>query len=258
MDEIVLLPSDHRSAAALIGALDPPHRVRAVSTFAALENLLENGLPLACLVDIFDSAPPTPLDVLRQLRGRYPTLALVVATDFTGREMDLYRLGRIRVDGVIRMEENPTPRDITAVVEKAIAASLATRVVRAQGRGLPPLGREALRWAIEHAEFRPQVSELAAAMAMGPRALSREMRSLKLGSARKLLLWGRLIRASHLLERSVETVESVAFRLGYSSSGALGKALKRHVGYSPTELLEHGGVQLAINVLRERSLPVGD
>jgi transcriptional regulator GlxA family with amidase domain len=184
-------------------------------------------------------------------------VALVIASDFTGREMELYHLGRLSVDGVIRMEESPTPRHIMAVVDQAIAASLATRVVLACGGSLPTLGQEAIRWAIEHAESRPQVSELAVAMAVGRRPLSREMRALGLGPPRKLLLWGRLVLASHLLERSTETVERVAFRLGYSSGGALGKALKRHVGYSPTELPRRGGVELTIRVLRKKVLQLG-
>jgi AraC-like DNA-binding protein len=249
LDEIVLLPSDQRTAAALVGALDPPHRITAVHDFDEMEARLETGQPLACLLDIFDPAPRIPLNALRRVRRRYPSVALVIASDFTGREMELYHLGRLNVDGVIRMEEAPHPRDILAVVDRAIAACLATRVVLMFTEALPLLGQEAIRWAIEHAESRPQVSELAAAMALAPKALSREMKAMRLGSPRKLLLWGRLVLASHLLGRSTETVESVAFRLGYSSGGALGKALKRHVGHSPTELLNRGGVQLTIQVL---------
>jgi AraC-like DNA-binding protein len=256
LNEIVLLPSDQRAAATLIGALDPPHRIQVVGTFSKLEAVLEKAQPLACLMDIFDPAPPIPLNALGQLRRRHPGLAVIIASDFFGREMELYHLGRLRVDGVIRMEEGPTPRHILGVVDRAIAASLATRVVLTCGGSLPPVGQEAIRWAIEHAESRPQVSDLVAAMAVKPRSLSREMRALRLGSPRKLLLWGRLVLASHLLERSAETVEGTAFRLGYSSGGALGKALKRHVGYSPTELLNRGGVELAIKVFREKIVPI--
>jgi transcriptional regulator GlxA family with amidase domain len=117
------------------------------------------------------------------------------------------------------------------------------------------LAQDAVRWAIEHAESRPQVSELAAALAMSPRALLREMKALNLGSPRALLLWARLIRASHLLERPSETVESVAFRLGYSTGGALGKALKRHVGYSPSELLRQGGLAWTLDVFQTNGFP---
>jgi AraC-like DNA-binding protein len=181
-------------------------------------------------------------------------VAIVVASDFGGREMDLYHLGRLSVDGVIRMEDHPSSRDILSVVDRAIATSLATRVILRTAKDLPPLAQEAIRWAIEHAETSPQVSELAAALAMSPRVLLREMKILNLVSPRALLLWGRLIRASHLLERPSETVESVAFHLGYATGGALGKALKRHVGCNPTDLLKRGGLAWTLDVFQRKGL----
>jgi len=232
----------------LVGALDPPYRVGSVEGIEDLETRLQVSEPQACILDIFDPPPPIPLNSLASLRRKHPTVALVIAADFSGREMDLYHLGRLSVDGVIRMENRPHPRDVLAVVEGAIAASLATRVLQKGNVDLPLLGQEAIRWAIEHAEHTPQVSDLAAAMATNTRSFMREMKAVGLGSPRDLLLWGRLIRASHLLERSDETVESVAFRMGYSSGGALGKALKRHVGCSPTELLDRGGVAWTLGV----------
>ncbi|MBT8398006.1 MAG: helix-turn-helix transcriptional regulator [Gemmatimonadetes bacterium] len=249
MDDILVLPSDQRAAAALNGALEPPYRVGSVAGIEDLVASIKMREPQACILDIFDPPPPIPLSSLGSLKRNHPNVALVIASDFSEREMDLYHLGRLSVDGVIRMENRPNARDVLAVVDRAIAASLATRVIRESAVRISPLGQEAIRWAIEHAEHTPQASDLAAAMAMSPRSFMREMKAVGLGSPRALLLWGRLIRASHLLERSAETVESVAFKLGYSSGGALGKALKRHVGCSPTELLDQGGVMRTMEVL---------
>ena len=254
MDEIFLLQSDQRALAVLTGALDPPYGVRVVESFDELEELLRTQEPHACVLDAFDSSPSIPLTSLRQLRRSHPTVALVIASVFSGREMDLYHLGRLSVDGVIRLEDPIPAREIFAVVDRAIMTSLATRVVLGAGKNLPTLAQEALRWAIEHAEARPQVSELAAALAMSPRALLREMKALDLVPPRTLLLWGRLIRASHLLQRSSETVESVAFHLGYATGGALGKALKRHVGCSPTDLLQRGGLDWTLDLFTRQGL----
>jgi AraC-like DNA-binding protein len=178
----------------------------------------------------------------------------VVASDFTGREIELYHLGRMSVDGVIRMEEAPPPREVRKVLDEAIATSMAQMVVQGVARGLPPLAQEAIRWTIEHAEARTQVSQLAAALALSPRTFRREMKALDLAPPRDLLLWGRLIRASHLLERSHETVESVAFHLGYATGGTLSKALKRHVGCSSTELLRRGGLAWTLDIFRRKGL----
>lgn len=169
-------------------------------------------------------------------------MALVVASDFSEKEMDLYHLGRLSVDGVIRLEDQPDRRAIRNAVNRAIASALAGRVIAAARNTLPPLGQEILRWSIEHAEARPQVSELAAALAMSPRVLRREMSDRGLPNPRAFLLWGRLVRAIDLLERPGETVEGVALQLGYATGGALRKALRRHTGMSPTALLAKGGL----------------
>jgi AraC-like DNA-binding protein len=259
LDDIFLLQSDQRATATLVGSLSPPYRVRVATELRELEGLLEKAEPQACVLDIAGSPISPSLPSLRRLRRGYPTLCLIIASDFSGREMDLYHLGRLNVDGVIRLEDRPSARDILSLVENSIAAALATHVAHTATGDHPPLVQEAVRWAIEHADNRPQVSELAAALAMSPRAFLREMKALDFGPPRALLLWGRLIRASHLLERSSQSVESIAFRLGYSTGGALGKALKRHVGHSPTELLECGGLACTLEVFLKKGLaPAGE
>lgn len=251
MEDILLLQSDPRAAAALTGALSPPLRVRPFRSLGELEKALQKGQPQGCLLDLFDSPGPNRLTSLSRLRRTYPRIALIVASDFRGREMELYDLGRIGVDGVIRMEADLSSRDLLAVVDRALAASLATQVLLSAPEGYPPLLKETIRWAIEHAETRPQVSEMAAAVAMSPRVLRKEMGTLVQLRPRNLLLWGRLLRASYLLERSGETVESVAFRLRYATGGALGKALKNHVGCGPTELVGRGGLAWAVGIFHQ-------
>lgn len=254
MDDIVLLQSDQRAAAALWGALDPQHSVTSVGNLADLEALLGGGTVRGCILDLFDSSPSVSLSSLSSLRREHPTVALVIASDFRGREMQLYDLGRLQADGVIRMEEDPSPRDILHVVDRALATSLATRVVLSCAEDLPPLPRQAIRWAIEHAEERPQVSEFAAALGTRPRSFHREMKTLGFLSPRALLLWGRLIRASDLLGLPSETVESVAFRLGYATGGGLGKAMKRQLGFSPIQLVRQGGLTRTLEVFRRCGL----
>jgi AraC-like DNA-binding protein len=155
---------------------------------------------------------------------------------------------------VLRLENLPEGREIRAVVEEATAVALAAVVVGGPGRGLPPLAREALRWAIEHAEASPQVSHLAAALGLTPRALLRELKAANGVTPRTLLLWGRLMRASHLLARSQETVESTAFRLGYATGATLRRAFKRHVGCGPTTLLRRGGLWWTLEVFQQKAL----
>lgn len=226
----------------MIAALAPPYGIQVLTSLRELETQLRTSRPRACLLDIFNSPKSVTLPTLRRFRGRNPSMALVIASDFSGREMELYHLGRLSVDGVIRLEDRPDRRQIRAAVDRAMASSLAKKVILKADGTLPPMAQGIIRWSIEHAEARPQVSDLAAALAMSPRVLRKETNTLGLPSPRAFLLWGRLVRATDLLERPTETVERVALHLGYGTGGALGKAFRRHIGMSPTALLEKGGL----------------
>jgi len=219
-----------------------------------LERLLPARGPRACILDYFHPSLPIPRIALRRIRRSHPSLALLVVGDFTDREMDLYHLGRMSVDGVIRLEEALTPRQVLSALEEAFSARLAEVVIQTAAADLPPLAQETIRWTIERAGPSSRVGDLARALAVSPRTLLRELRAMDLSSPRTLLLWGRLIHASHLLERPGETVENVAFRLGYATAATLGKALKNHVGFSPTALCERGGLAWTLGVFRQKGL----
>ena len=236
-------------------ALEPPYHLETVRDWKELERLIRLRAPLGCILDIFPLDPVSILRALRKLRRDHPSPALIACSDFTGREMELYHLGRLNVDGVIRLEEELPARRILGIVDRAMVAALASMVLRSVEDQHPPLVREAVRWAIEHAEHRPQVSDLAAALALSPRSLARELKTAGVAPPSSLLLWGRLIQASYLLAGPHETVESVAFRLAYSTAGALRKALKRHVGCSPTALLKRGGLALTLEAFERTGLP---
>ena len=254
MAEILLQLSDSRAYALLSAALDSRYQCRQIQSLKDVETYVPMGGPRGCVLGLFDKSAPPPLNDLRTLRRKHPTLALVLAADFSGREMDLYHLGRVNVDGVLRLEEKPSARQVLTVVNEALATCLAEVVVQTVAQDLPPIAQEAIRWTIERAESRPRVPDLAAALSLTPHTLLRELRAVELAAPRDLLLWARLIQASHLLERPSETVENVAFRLGYGTGSNLRKALKRHVGCSPTALLKRGGLAWTLGVFRREGL----
>ncbi len=254
MAEILLQISDPRAYALLSVALTPRYQCQRIDSLRDVEALVPRGGPRGCILGLYDKSVPAPLTSLRSLRRKHPSLALILAADFSGREMDLYHLGRVNVDGVIRLEEKPSARRVLAVVNEALATCLAEVVVQTVAPSLPSIAQEAIRWTIQRAESRPRVSDLAAALSLTPPRLLRELRAVEMATPRDLLLWARLIQASHLLERPNETVENVAFRLGYGTGSNLRKALKRHVGFSPTALLEHGGLAWTLSVFRREGL----
>lgn len=254
MSVLLLLDPDPHTRAFLVDALSPTYRLVIVQSWSDLERSLRIGTHLGCILDVFNLDQASTLPSIRRLRRNHPGPALIACSDFTGRQMDLYHLGRMNVDGVIRLEEELSPRRVREVVDRAMLAALASLVLRKTAKDLPSLIQEGIRWAIERAGARPQVSDLAAALGVSPRTLNRATREAGVAPPSSLLLWGRLIQASYFLVRSDETVESVAYRLEYSTAGALRKALKRHVGCSPTSLVQQGGLALTLDMFKHNGL----
>jgi AraC-like DNA-binding protein len=158
------------------------------------------------------------------------------------------------VGGIIRLEENPKPREILHVVDRALTTALAERIVADLASHRPAFAQHAIRWSIESSEARPTAREMARALGLSPGSLRRKLGATGLPPPRVLLLWGRLIQATHLLEQDRDTVENVAFRLGYSTVGALRKAIKSHLGCAPTVLLEKGGLAWTLGAFQREVL----
>src|SRR4051812_15394685 len=145
-----------------------------------------------CVVDIDHRSSALSLNDLQRLRRRVPPLAIVVAGNFESRELDLFELGRLKIDGVILSGSADPVNETRRAVAAALGAAGALGVTAALTGQVHPLGLESLRWAIEHAEETPTVAQLAEALALSPPVLTRELRQRQLPTPARLLLWGRL------------------------------------------------------------------
>ena len=206
--------------------------------FHALETMPADG----CLLDPYQPGQPVELAEIQRLRERHPALAIVVHGDFKGPEMDLYTLGRLRIDGVVPAAKWNGGQQMRETISEALASSVASRVVASLSPRLPQLALDCLKWSIENSHRNPTAEELAEPFAPSSRSLSRMLRKAGAPSPVRILLWGRLFRAAHMLTDGCTTVEQAAFSLGYSSGAALARALRRETGYPPGELLRRGGI----------------
>lgn len=241
-----LLP-DATAEARLASALDDHHRViRSPSWKHLLRLVVRHPIDL-CVLDVYDPFRPVSFQQLQRLRRRHPDLAILVYTDFTGRESDLFDLGRLQVHGVLQATGHESRREIHAAVDRGLARAAAARVVRSLENRLPPLVLDCIGWTIEHAEEQPRVADLAKAVSSTPRMLARDLRSQDLPTACRLVLWGRILQAARLLESPGTTVDQVAFRVGYANGGALRRAVNRDCGCPPGQLIRRGGLTAAID-----------
>jgi AraC-like DNA-binding protein len=155
---------------------------------------------------------------------------------------------------VVPAGRNEGISQIRDAVAEALASSVAGRVLASLSRRLPRLALDCIKWAIEHCHHHPTVEDLAEPFAVSPRALTRMLRRSGAPSPGRILLWGRLLRAIHLLSERNATVERVAFTVGYSSGAALTRALRRETGYATAEVLRRGGIGCVLDGFARREL----
>jgi AraC-like DNA-binding protein len=79
--------------------------------------------------------------------------------------------------------------------------------------------------------------------------LQRTLRRADLPTPSRILLWGRLLSAAHLLDRDEVSVDRVAHHLGYAAGSSLARALRRETGLPPSEIRSRGGIQCVLDAL---------
>ena len=247
MAVLALMLPDATGSARFASALSDRHRVIHAKSWRQLHRLVMRHPVDLCVLDLYDPFRPVTFTQLQRFRRRHESLALLIHSDFRGRESALFDLGRIQVDGVLQASGREGPREIREAVDWALARSAAGRVVRSLKGRLPDFALDALSWAVEHAEQKPSVDRMTVAIGSTPRALGRDLKSQDLPTPHKLLVWGRLLQAARLLESCECTVDTVAFRLGYSTGGALRRAMKRNTGLPPSILVQRGGLTAALD-----------
>jgi AraC-like DNA-binding protein len=192
---------------------------------------------------------PLPFTRLAWLRRQHARVATLVLLDPRGRELELFRLGRLGVDDVLLDEGEANLSELPSSVDRALIRALARRAgARLRGR-VPHLFVEGLVWAVEQADTRPGPDELARALTRPLDSYRRALRRARLPPPSRVLLWGRLIRAAHMLHREDLSVEVVAHRLGYASASSLARAFRRETGHPPSEIRARGGPVVVLEAL---------
>lgn len=243
---------DPVSRARLHDALGTPYEIVSVRDWTHLWDVVHRRTVDACVVDVYRDVEGEGWRELRRLRRRHPPFALVVYSDFAGRELDLFELGCQGVDGVILAGAGDTRSTVRDAVGQALGCVLGQRIADAVDGRLPRLGRDTLRWSIEHAHRTPDPDALAAGLSMSRPRLARRLRGLELPAPGHMLRWGRIFRGAAMLDSDGRTVESVAWVLGYSSGASLARAFRRETGLPPTDVVRRGGIACVLDRFLER------
>jgi len=229
----------------LRSALRARHAVESCGDWGALTLLCERQPVHMAVLDLFATGEMS-LEPLRQLKRRFPRLPIVAyVTASVERARDLFDAGRSGVDALVVADRDDEPLQLAAILEQAEARSVAGRLREALAHVRPSV-RDAVLVAVTRSHERLTTEGLAQAISTSRRVLANQLVRARLPSPQRLITWGRLIVAAHLLEDVHRSADSVALALHFPSGSAFRNTCQRYLGARPSELRRRGGADFVI------------
>jgi len=229
-------------------AIRDRHELLVCDDWASLIRACERQPVGLALIDIFAGAQPH-FDRIRQIKRRLPRLTLIAYVKFEQeRARDLFDAGRQGMDGLVLAGQNDAPRALLALVEQAESRSLGT-IVRQSLAGLDPVAVDALLVSVTRAHERLSPDALAQLIALPRRTVSAHLLRAGFPSTQRLLTWGRLIVAAHMLEEPRRSAQRVATALAFPSGSAFRNTCQRYLHAAPQEIRSRGGAAYVIRAM---------
>jgi AraC-like DNA-binding protein len=222
------------------------HTVEACSGFDELTRMCEQHPVHLAILDLFVDGEMS-LEPLRQLKRRFPRMGTVAYVDATvERARDLFDAGRAGMDALIIANVDDDALSISAIVEQAEARGVAG-LLRGVLEPLRPSVRDAVLLAVTRAHESLSPDELARRLSLSRRVLAKHLEQAAMPSPQRLITWGRLVVASHLLEDAQRSADNIAMALHFPSGSAFRNTCQRYLQATPSEIRRHGGAHWVVN-----------
>jgi AraC-like DNA-binding protein len=239
-----LLPNTTRLQR-LRAAIRDRHSVAACDDWSALTRMCDSEPVHLAVIDLYADGTAN-FESVRLLKLRFPRVALVAYVTVTPeRARDMFDAGRCGFDGLICADIDDAPMTLMAHVDKAEARSVASLLRRAIG-DLKPTARDAVLASVTRAHERLTPDAFARMLAVPRRLLTRRLTDAGFPPPHRLLTWGRLIVAAHMLEDKHRSADSVAQVLDFPSGSAFRNTCQRYLQATPQQLRERGGATYVI------------
>lgn len=232
----------------LRAALRGRHTVEPCGDWGAVTWLCAQQPVHLAILDLF-AFGDVSFELLRQLKRRFPrltTIAYVAASP--ERAHDLFDAGRVGVDALIVVDRDDEPTRLAAIVEQAEARSVATRIRNALADARPTV-RDAVLIAVTRAHERLSTEQLGETISLSRRVLAKHLDQAHLPPPQRLLTWGRLIVAAHLLEDPHRSADGIAQALHFPSGSAFRNTCQRYLHRTPSEIRRRGGAEFVIEAM---------
>jgi AraC-like DNA-binding protein len=230
------------SAHRLRAALRDRHELLPCENWDAVLHLCER-LPVRLVVfDLFTGGSANFAHT-RMLKRKYPRMIMVAYISFSAdRAHDVFDAGRQGIDGLVIEGADDAPRALLAQIERAESRSLAGSLRRALD-GVPAVALDATLLAVTRAHECLTPDQFAQAFGLARRTMTARLSAVGFPSPQRLLTWGRLLLAAHLLEDESRSAERVAKTLSFPSATAFRNTCHRQLGATPSEIRSRGGAR---------------
>lgn len=210
------------------------------------EDLLRTAGRRPVSIAVVDPKLASDADSLRTLRRMYGSMAIVAYVSIPPTtEFDLFEYGRLGLDAVVVKDKSDSPRMLQATIERAEARGMLDPIRRALG-DLNPTVRDAILMAVSRAQERLSPTSMARALGISRTHLGHQLATAACPSPSQLVVWGRLIVASRMLEDERRSANAVAAALEFPSGSAFRNACQRYLQATPGDIRERGGATYAI------------
>ena len=244
---ITVLTRDQKVRQAVRSPVLREHTVASTRTWERLGWLLRERPATAVVLD--SEALPAGLAedlAVGDLRRRYPSVAALFIVRPGADPVSLFRLGRAGLGNLVLLPVDALVEEVGRAIRTALTSGTASLVARAVSPYVPTREATAIRMALEGVQRGWGTEELAAQMGLTRPHLSVRLKVVGLPSAGHLLVWAKLLHAGRWLTDPGRSAESVSRQLEYSSGAAFRRALRTHVGATPTRVKEGGGLRYVL------------
>ncbi|MDB4915051.1 MAG: hypothetical protein JWM95_2695 [Gemmatimonadetes bacterium] len=232
----------------LRAAIRDRHELHECDDWTALTRTCDREPVRVAVVDLYWQRDPD-FEGVRQLKQRLPRLTLVAyVTIAPERGHDLFDAGRAGIDGLVLSGQDDAPRPLLAIIERAESRSLAG-LLRRSLDGVDQLVTDAVLLTVTRAHERLSPTGLARLLAQPRRAVTHRLAAEGFPPPQRLLTWGRLVVAAHMLEDSHRSADRVAATLDFPSGSAFRNTCQRYLHATPGDIRTRGGASYVVRAL---------
>ena len=254
MGIVVTLLPDQQRLQRLRAAVRDRHKVIAAASWAELTMACETQPAHVAVLDLYADGAVN-FERIRTLQSRFPRLALVAYVTLTPeRARDMFDAGRVGMDGLVVADLDDAPATLLAHVDRAEARGAASHVRQAIG-SVRQTVKDAVLASVTRAHERLTPDSLSRLLGTPRRVLARRLADAGFPAPHRLITWGRLVVAGHLLEEPSRSADSVAFALDFPSGSAFRNTCQRYLHATPQQIRARGGAEFVVRALLQQTRP---